>query len=171
MQGSRDRKYWLQIMQKIADPVLRSLAMETLKQKMPVESTGKGRKEYTHLEAFGRLVSGMAPWIENGPQQGDEGKLRNKYAEWIRKGIEIGTNPQSPDAMNFEKGDQPIVDAAFLAHGIIRAKNELYDQLPQDAKRNLVAAFKKTRTRKPHFSNWLLFSAMIETALLAIGED
>ncbi len=35
----------------------------------------------------------------------------------------------------------------------------------------MIAALKATRTRKPVYSNWLLFSAMIETFLYRVGED
>lgn len=34
-----------------------------------------------------------------------------------------------------------------------------------------MVALKSTRTRKPAFNNWLLFSAMIETALFLMGEE
>jgi len=171
MIGKHDRKYWLQTMLKIADPVLDTLAIEQLKQSMPVESAASGREKYTNLEAFGRLICGMAPWIESGPRHGEEGELRDKYAALIRRGIEVATNPNSPDFMNFTDGPQPIVDAAFLAHAIVRAPNELYAKLSSHVKKNLAKAFKQTRTRKPHFNNWLLFSAMLETALFLCAED
>lgn len=171
MTNNSDRTYWLQTMMKIADPVLNNLAKAQLRQVMPVESTGTGRENYTHLEAFARLICGMAPWIEHGPSEGIEGELRKKYATLIRKGIENATDPDSPDYMNFSDGDQPIVDAAFLAHGIVRAPNEFYHKLPPNVQKNLLQALKQTRTRKPYFSNWLLFSAMIETALFLCGED
>lgn len=166
-----DRTYWLQTMIRIADPLLNALAKEQLKACMPVEGASKERADYSHLEAFGRLVSGMAPWLETGPRTGEEGKCREKYAALVRRGIEVATDPNSPDAMNFSQGMQPLVDTAFLAHAIIRAPNELYVKLPEKVKENLVRSLKVTRTRKPHFSNWLLFSAMIETALFVVGEE
>lgn len=170
MPGNKDRSYWLQTMFTIADPVLENLAKGQLKKQMPVESAAEGREAYTYLEAFGRLVCGMAPWIEKGPQTGEEGELREKYAQLIRKGIEMATTPTSPDYMNFSEGKQPIVDAAFLAHAMVRAPHELYEKLSADTKDHLIKALKQTRSRKPYFSNWLLFSAMIETALFICGE-
>lgn len=171
MINTNDREYWLKTMKKIADPVLTSLANQQLKQLMPVEGTNKGQKDYTHLEAFSRLVCGMAPWIENGPEEGEEGVLRKKYAELIRRGIKEATYQTSPDYMNFSEGLQPIVDTAFLAHTLVRAPNELMKKLEPSVKRNLVEALKQTRNRKPFFNNWLLFSAMIETALYLLDED
>jgi hypothetical protein len=63
------------------------------------------------------------------------------------------------------------VDTAFLAHAILRAPKTLWQELDSRVQENVVQALKATRSRKPHFSNWLLFSAMIETALLAVGEE
>lgn len=166
----QDRVYWLNTMLRIADPVLNALVNEQLKSSMPVKGAIK-RDEFSYLEAFGRLVCGMAPWIETGPRTGKEGELRCHYADLMRRCIAVATDETSPDYMNFSDDFQPIVDAAFLAHAIVRAPNELYAKLPANVKENLAHALKKTRTRKPHFSNWLLFSAMIETALSMWGED
>lgn len=81
------------------------------------------------------------------------------------------TDPNPADYMGFEYEGQPIVDAAFLAHTIIRAPNELYHKLSDYVKQNHVKALKLTRTRNSYFSKWLLFSAMIETALFSCGEN
>lgn len=169
MLTTSDREYWLKAMLTMADPVLESLAASQLKQNIPREV--KDRENYSCLEAFARLVSGMAPWIETGPAYGEEMKLRENYSNLIREGIANATNPESSDYMNFSEGGQPIVDTAFLAHAIVRAPNELAEKLDPEVKSNLVKALKMTRTRKPHFSNWLLFSAMIETALFLFEED
>ncbi|MGH7951826.1 MAG: DUF2264 domain-containing protein, partial [Limisphaerales bacterium] len=63
-----DRSYWLAVMEKIAAPVLENLARRKLKVMMPVEAANPAdRAKYTHLEAFGRLLAGKAPWL---PAQG-----------------------------------------------------------------------------------------------------
>lgn len=62
------------------------------------------------------------------------------------------------------------MDAAFLAHALIRAPGELWDRLEPRVQAQLVAALLSTRTIRPVFSNWLLFSGMIEAALYRIGE-
>ena len=54
-------------MGKVAEPVLTNLAAGTLKRNMPVECvTGNvaERRKVTHLEAIGRLLGGIAPWLE-----------------------------------------------------------------------------------------------------------
>ncbi|HYH04334.1 MAG TPA: DUF2264 domain-containing protein, partial [Bacillota bacterium] len=88
-----------------------------------------------------------------------------------RKALDSATDPDSPDFVNFSFSFQPIVDAAFLGHAILRAPHELWQKLGDRVKTNLINGLKATRTRKPHFNNWLLFSAMIETALFRMGTD
>src|SRR5690242_5107726 len=79
-----ERSYLVNTLAKIADPVLTALSKNELKARMPVESSGEGRAQFTHLEAFGRLLSGMAPWLGLGPDDTKEGKLRKKYIELAR---------------------------------------------------------------------------------------
>jgi hypothetical protein len=165
------RKYWIGILTKIADPVLNSLSKNELRKNMPVEvnetGKGKGREEVSHLEAFGRLMAGMAPWLELGSGADEEGKLRENYIALSVKCLKNAVDPGSPDFMNFnKKSSQPLVDAAFLAHALICAPKALWQNLDTIHQRYLIDAFKSTRIIKPYESNWLLFSAMIEAALL-----
>jgi len=64
-----------------------------------------------------------------------------------------------------------LVDAAFLAHGIVRAPKQLYHLLADADKKNVIQALKLTRKFTPFVSNWLFFSAMVEAALYIMGED
>ncbi|MDF3059767.1 MAG: hypothetical protein K0R17_3982 [Rariglobus sp.] len=59
-----------------------------------------------------------------------------------------------------------LVDAAFLAHALLRAPQALFASLPEVTRERLHAALRSTRTVQPGFNNWLLFSAMVEAALL-----
>lgn len=164
--GADERKYLITAMLKIADPVLNALSKNELKQKMPVEAKAADRQNYTYLEAFGRLLSGMSSWLELGADNTDEGKLRAKYIQLARVCLHNATNPASPDFMNFNKGDQPLVDAAFLAQALLRAPTQLWQPLDVQTKQNIINALKSSRIIKPGQNNWLLFSAMVETALL-----
>src|SRR6201987_5041022 len=97
---TNDREYWVQVLTRIAHPVLQSLSERKLKVEMPVEAphgNAVERREFTYLEATGRLLTGIAPWLESGPQSGPEGNLRSQYAEWSRMAIQAGTDPASPD--------------------------------------------------------------------------
>lgn len=139
---------------------------------MPVEAphgNADQRRQFTYLEAMGRLLAGIAPWLESGPETGAEGDLRRRYAEWARMAIQAGTDPASPDFMNFNHGSQPVVDAAFLSLAIVRAPTELWKKLEPAAQRNLIAALQSTRVIQAGYSNWLLFPAMVEAALSTMG--
>ena len=169
-----DREYWIGVLAKISDPVLVALSERKLKQLIPVEAphgNGEERRQYTHLEAMGRLLAGIAPWLETGPTVSEEGSLRAKHAELARESIDAGTDPASPDFMNFTNGRQPVVDAAFLALAIVRAPNELWKKLAEKTQRNTIAALQSTRKILPAYSNWLLFPAMIEAALMMVGAE
>jgi hypothetical protein len=168
------RAYWVDVLGRIADPVLTNLAERRLRERMPdaVAATATPeRRRYAALEAFGRLLTGIAPWLALEADASVEGALRSHYAELARAGIDAATDPASPDFMNFTSGSQPLVDAAFLAHAIVRAPRELHEKLPSSTRRNLITALVLTRTIKPGFNNWLLFSAMVETALSVMGAE
>ena len=103
--GKDDRTKWLAIVERVSQPVLEAISRQKLHATMPVECA-KGQEEAsrnsTQLQAVGRLLSGLAPWLEAKP--GDdhaEEKLRNRYREWARLAIHYGTDSGSPDALNF----------------------------------------------------------------------
>ena len=170
--GEEDRTFWLQALAKVAVPGLKGASQRRLKELMPVEAPHGNvaeRSQYTHLEAVGRLLTGIAPWLESGSSTGPEGALRSQYADLARKAIDAGTDPASPDFMNFNKGGQPIVDTAFLALAIVRAPTELWRKLDSRIQKNTIAALESSRQIQPGYSNWLLFSAMVEAALSLMG--
>lgn len=166
---TNDRQYWINIMTMIADPVLNSLSQGKLRKRMPVETRPgvkpSQRKPYTYLEAFGRLMTGIAPWLELGKDNTKEGKIRAKYIDLSRQSLANAVNPESPDFMDFDHGSQPLVDAAFLAHALIKAPNELWHQSSRETRQNIIKALKSSRKITPYYSNWVLFSAMVEATL------
>ena len=165
-----DRAAWVALLRTLADPVLTNLAKGTLKARMPVEQAASAnRQNVTHLEAIGRLLAGLAPWIELPSEATGEGKLRGDYAELARQALARAVDPASPDYLNFTRDRQPLVDAAFLAEAVLRAPRVLRDALDPSTRRNLIAALESTRIISPGFNNWLLFSATVEAALLKLG--
>ena len=155
---------------RIADPVLTHLAAGTLKRSMPVEqAAGANRAPVTHLEALGRLLAGLAPWLALPAADTAEGRARARLLDLARRAIAQAVDPASPDALNFTTGGQPLVDAAFLAHAILRAPAALGDGLDVTTRTRLVAALTSTRAITPAFSNWLLFTAMVEAGLARLG--
>ena len=164
------RDYWVAVLTRLADPVLKNLVAGTLKARMPVEqATGANRAPFSHLEALGRLIAGIAPWLELPADDTPEGKLRAQYGELARRAILRAVDPASPDFLNFTGRGQPLVDAAFLAQGVLRAPRALRESLDATTRKNLVAALESTRGTTPGFNNWLLFSATVEAALAKLG--
>src|SRR5262245_39752906 len=96
--GEADRAYWVATLRRLADPVLNNLANGTLKARMPVEqAAGADRRSVSHLEAIGRLVAGIAPWLALSPDETAEGRLRRDYGRLTRQAIAKAVDPASPD--------------------------------------------------------------------------
>ena len=165
-----DRQQWIQTMDDIFHPVLAALSKEELHEKLPTEFHPT-REKFALLEAFGRTLTGIAPWLElETITNRKEKDLQEKYRNMVLLGLDHATNPRSKDYMNFEESGQPLVDAAFLAHGIIRAPHQVAGALSEDVKKQVCVALKKTRTTIPPNMNWNLFSAMVEAALYVLGD-
>lgn len=167
-----DRNYWLKTMIKIGEPVLTSLSKRELKSRISFMENNK-RKQYMPLEMFARTLCGMAPWfsLDSSEVKEEEKQLKEKFLKLAQQSLDAATNPKSSDYMNFAQGDQPLVDTAFLAQAIVRAPKELFFTLENSVRNNLITALKESRKIKPYYNNWVLFPAMIETALYLIGEN
>jgi hypothetical protein len=150
------------------------LAEGKLRKNMPLEvpqNYSLKVEKVTHLEAVGRTLAGLAPWLALPDDETKEGSLRKQLKEDILRGLPKCVDPQSADCLNFKTELQPIVDAAFLAHAFLRAPVALWQPLDDLTKKRFIEAFKSLRDRKAYYSNWLLFSATIECFLMQIGES
>lgn len=166
--GTRDR--WVAWLRRVSEPVLVSLAEGTLRARMPVEeAAGATRAGVTHLEALGRLLAGIAPWLEGEGGSADEQALRVRYRALVHRGLAQALDPAGPDRMNFTDGGQPLVDAAFLAEALLRAPRALQQGVDGEVRARLIAAFEAARVIQPGFNNWLLFAATVEAALKQLG--
>jgi len=161
--GALERAYCLHTLTRIADPVLNALSDNNLKRTLPIGNPDA--QEFAPLEAFARLLVGIAPWLELGLGDDPEGKLRAHYAQLAVKSIRNAVDPKAPDFMNFNRGNQSLVDTAFLAQALLRAPIRLFENLDEKTRANVIAALKSPRAIKPSENNWLLFSATIEAAL------
>jgi len=172
--GYEDRKYWVKILNKIASPVIYNLSEETLRKNMPIEIPPNAKPDWfgrvTHLEAVGRTMAGVAPWLALPDDETQESKLRQKMRTELLKGIKNAVNPDSPDYLNFRKESQPIVDAAYMAHAFLRAPEALWKPLDDLTKKRIIEEFKTLRTRTGAYNNWLLFAGLNEVFLLDVGE-
>ena len=171
-QSNGDREYWVRTMIKMVKPIYTNLSQNTLRKNMPVETidglnTGNNRKEVTHLEALGRSFAGIAPWLNLPVNETEEGRLREKYIDLVVKSLSNAVDPESPDYMPFDKPySQKLVDAAYVAEGLLRSKEQVWPRLDNLTKQRLIKEMKASRCFKPADKNWLMFSAMIEAALL-----
>jgi len=170
-----DRQFWIAELDRIARPVMRSLAHDSLRINMPTAvsihiDNAESRRKVAYLEILGRTLSGIAPWLQlEGGSIAEEG-LRRQYREWVLQGIRNALDSNARDFMRFDIAGQQLVDASYLALAFIRAP-WLWEHLDTVTRQRLVASIRTTRQFKPVFSNWLLFSAMNEVFLANFGYD
>jgi len=170
-----DRASWTSLLQRICEPVLASLAANQLRASMPIEApanTIADRRRFTHLEAFGRTLAGLAPWLELADAPAAESTVKNRLADLARRSLANATDPSAPDFLNFTNqnhGSQPLVDAAFLALGLLRAPHTLWSPLAPAVQQRVITCLEQTRAIQPGENNWVLFSAIIEAFLASAG--
>jgi hypothetical protein len=170
-----DRQFWLQKMDKMIRPVLYNLAKDSLRIVMPkVTSIHIDNKEHRikvqYVEVLGRVLSGIAPWLQLEGGSAEEVALRTQYREWTISGIKNALDSNAKDFMNFDIGGQQLVDASFIALAFVRAP-WLWEHLDKKNQELLIKSISITRKFRPVFSNWLLFSAMNEAFLARFDRD
>ncbi len=171
---SDDRAYWTELAYRIAEPVLSNMSRDELVKNMSLElsPTWDGRRtKVAYMEAFGRLMAGMAPWLSLPDDDSPEGIKRKLLREMALKSYAHAVNPNSNDYLQWDKEGQALVDAAYIANSFLRAPKQLWEPLDEVTKKRYVEEFKKLRWIDPPYTNWLLFSAMVETFLMSIDEE
>jgi hypothetical protein len=170
-QTNNDRSYWSDLAYKISAPILSNMSKGELSKNMQLELSPAwdGRdKRVSYMEAFGRLMDGIAPWLALPDDDSAEGKQRKQLREWALKSYAHAVNPDSPDYLLWRKEGQALVDAAFLAGSFLRAPKQLWEPLDELTKKRYIEEFTQLRRIDPPYNNWLLFSATVETFLLSI---
>ncbi len=173
--GKSQRAFWVEMVERVSEPVLRAMHQRRLRAEMPVEAVAgqeKARAVGTHLEAMGRLLAGLAPWLELDAGDGEdrsETALRVRYRGWAAEAIRSAVDPASPDCMRFGELAQTLVDASFLALAMLRAPRQLIATMDATTRARVVEAMMKERHVLPPFNNWLLFAAMNEALLMRLG--
>ena len=124
------------------------------------------------MEAFGRLIAGIAPFLALPDDASAENKIRQRLRLQTQQSLAHAVNPESPDYLYWNpKTAQPLVDAAYIAQSLLSAPEALWQPLDATTKQRIIYEFKAIRKIKPFNSNWLLFAAIIESFLLHIGEE
>lgn len=173
--GLSDRRFWLLQLDRICRPVLRSLAHDSLRINMPTDvsihvDNAESRKKVQYVEVLGRVLCGIAPWLNGSGGDAAEIALRNEYRQWTLQGLKNAVDSSAKDFMRFDINGQQLVDASFLAIAFHRGP-WIWENLDQQTKARIVASFRTTRQFKPGFSNWLCFSAMTESFFAEFGYE
>ena len=167
-----DRMYWCRLMYRMAKPILEPMSEGRLQADMMVEvgPTWDHRNiKVAYLEAFGRLMDGLAPWLALPDDDTEEGQMRRQLRQWALKSLANAVDPASPDYLLWREEGQTLVDAAFLAEGFLRAYDALWVPLDDLTKSRYIEEFTQLRRVDPPYTNWLLFSATTELMLLKAG--
>ncbi|TGV04610.1 DUF2264 domain-containing protein [Flavivirga rizhaonensis] len=169
--GAEDREYCIKLMQKIVDPVLIAVGEQKLNEVLPRKDWETSNKRCdirtTNIQAVGRTLSGLSPWLSLGTDNTKEGKLRAKYIDLSLSALINITDPTSTDYL-FDKDSETyerIVHNAYLAYPLLIATKQLWEPLTTQQKNNVINALKSHRKYKPFENNWLLFASVIEAAI------
>ena len=169
-----DRDYWTSLAYSMAAPVLSNMAEGTLQKNMLVEVSPNwdGRDiKVTYMEAFGRLMAGIAPWLSLPDDDTPECTQRKQLRQWALASYRNAVDPDSPDCLLWSGQGQALVDAAYVAESFLRAYNALWAPLDDITKQRYIDAFKGLRKVDPPYTNWLLFSSTIESFLAKTGAE
>lgn len=174
--SKNDREYWVALLDKIASPVLANMSKGELRKNMRLEfsPTWDGRVNAVgYMEAFGRLLAGIAPFLSLKDDGSAESEIRQRLLLQAQQSLAHAVDPASPDYLYWGDGRtaQPLVDAAYIAQALLTSPEVLWYPLSETTRSQFIHEFKTIRQIKPFKNNWVLFAAMIEAFLLSIGEE
>lgn len=171
---NNDRKYWADLLYNISAPILSNMSKGELKKNMVIEVSPtwlKGRdRNVTYMEAFGRLMSGLSPWLTLPDDETPEGRQRKQLRLWALASYTNAVNPDSPDYLLWEGEGQILCDASYIAISFMRAPDALWHPLDTLTKQRYIAKFNSLKSVRPAYNNWLLFRGTVEAFLLSIGQ-
>ncbi len=168
------REEWVALAADLAIPVLKPMSegrlhevYNTASGTLELSPSWDGRNvEVSYMEAFARLMAGIAPWLALPDDDTPEGKLRKEIRAMALKSYANAVDPASPDRLGWEKGGQTLVDAAYLAESFFRAWDALWVPLDDTTKARYREAFEGLRRYSPPYQNWVLFCSMEEAFLM-----
>ena len=171
-----DRSEYLSYLERTVRPVLEAAEKGRLKETFLIEQReGTDRTLCSYFEWIGRLVCGIAPWLESDPEDPKEKSLRHSYQILTIRAIMSQFDPKSKDYSGLHQHipDEPqfLVDLAFLAQGLLRAPHALLEPIfsESDTRQRLLHICLRSRAIKPYPCNWILFSAVVEALIDALS--
>lgn len=172
--AGNDRQYMVDLLAQMSKPVLGPMSEGKLQAifKPEISPTWDGRNvKVAFLECFGRLISGIAPWLALPDDSSAEGKLRATLRQQALASYAHSVDPASPDYLLWREAPQALVDSAYFTRAFLRAPGQLWEPLDATTKKRVIEEIKGLRRFSPPYTNWLLFAAMNEAFLLSIGEE
>lgn len=167
--GTGQRRFWIEQVERIAGPLLARAASGELRNAGLGGRLDRPPGFHTSLEACGRTLAGLAPWLANEhPVDSSEALVRETLHALAIEALRHGTNPDDPDCWNWNNQDQCVCDAAKVAVAVLTAPR-LIPGSEEDLRSALRERLESTRVITPHYNNWLLFSATIEAAIGHLG--
>ena len=139
-----DREYWSQLACRMAQPVLENMARGELQKNMLTEfspSFDNRNRKVVYMETFGRLMAGIAPWLNAEPE--------STLTEWARASYRHAVDPQSPDYLCWGVAGQNLVDAAYIAESFLRGWENLWLPLDKLTKERYLKEFTRLRHIDP----------------------
>lgn len=161
-----DREYWCQLAYQLARPVLENMSKGTLQKNMQTEfspSFDNRNRKVAYMETFGRLMAGIAPWLTLADDDTAEGAQRKQLREWALQSYKNAVDPKNPDYLCWGVTGQNLVDAAYIAESFLRAYDALWMPLDEVTKQRYIKEFQGLRKIDPPYTNWYLFSSVIES--------
>ena len=173
-----DREYWCAVAWKMSQPVLENMAKGELQRNMQTEfspSFDKRNRKVVYMETFGRLMAGIAPWLATDGTSGlsgtsgssdsslTEADMVSCLRQWALASYKNAVDPDSPDYLCWGVSGQNLVDAAYIAESFLRAYDVLWVPLDTLTKQRYIKEFEGLRSIDPPYTNWLLFSSIIES--------
>lgn len=161
-----DREYWCQLAYQLARQVLENMSKGTLQKNMQTEfspSFDNRNRKVVYMETFGRLMAGIAPWLTLADDDTAEGAQRKQLREWALQSYKNAVDPESPDYLCWGVTGQNLVDAAYIAESFLRAYDALWMPLDEVTKQRYIKEFQGLRKIDPPYTNWCLFSSVIES--------
>jgi len=123
-----------------------------------LESGDFGRKDRLKFAALESVARIFYPLCQAYP----DGKFLD---QGILDALGRSLQPNHADSFNWDKGEQPLVDAAILASGFLLNPEIFEKKLTPQIQAGLIEGWRKSMSIKPFESNWLLFAAMVEAAI------
>ena len=161
-------RYWA----RAAEYLLRPLAelMEEGRADLPLEGQVSNHGLIAdRLESFARPCLWASHWLVAEPT-GDESLSRSEIAAWFRRGLVLGTNPESPHywgpTTNFH---QHTVEMGALVLAMEKASAWLWEPLEEGERRQVARWLSSVRGVGLHRNNHLFFGVIPLSFLLKQG--